>query len=354
MGCIMSQTDDAANRSKKIDRLLKEDQENANKTVKLLLLGAGESGKSTILKQMRIIHDVGYTKDERRVFRSVVFGNIILSLNAIIGAMEQLKIEYEHEEHKADAIKVLAFGATGEEDEIPDELAALMKSVWSDEGIQRAVARSREYQLNDSAKYYLSQLDRICEPDYIPTQDDVLRTRIKTTGIVETQFIFKDRLFVVFDVGGQRSERKKWIHCFEDVTALIFCVAMSEYDMVLMEDRKTNRMRESLKVFDSICNSKWFVETSIILFLNKKDLFEEKIKKSPLTYCFEEYTGHNNFDDGSAFIQKQFEIVNKRQGGQKEIYTQFTCATDTNNIRFVFDAVTDIVIRDNLRTCGLY
>ncbi|CAP35981.2 Protein CBG18556 [Caenorhabditis briggsae] len=224
--------------------------------------------------------------------------------------MEQLKIEYEKEEHRADARKVLAFGATGEEDEIPDELAALMKSVWSDEGIQKAVARSREYQLNDSAEYYLSQLDRICEADYIPTQDDVLRTRIKTTGIVETQFIFKDRLF--------------------------------------------NRMRESLKVFDSICNSKWFVETSIILFLNKKDLFEEKIKKSPLTYCFPEYTGHDNFDDGSAFIQKQFEIVNKRQGGQKEIYTQFTCATDTNNIRFVFDAVTDIVIRDNLRTCGLY
>ena len=52
-----------------------------------------------------------------------------------------------------------------------------------------------------------------------------------------------------------------------------------------------NRMHESLKLFDSICNNKWFTDTSIILFLNKKDIFEEKIKKSPLTICFPEYTG---------------------------------------------------------------
>lgn len=50
-------------------------------------------------------------------------------------------------------------------------------------------------------------------------------------------------------------------------------------------------MMESMKLFDSICNNKWFVDTSIILFLNKKDLFEEKIRKSPLTICFPEYSG---------------------------------------------------------------
>lgn len=95
----------------------------------------------------------------------------------------------------------------------------------------------------------------------------------------------------MFDVGGQRSERKKWIHCFEGVNAIIFCVALSGYDLVLAEDEEMNRMIESMKLFDSICNSKWFVETSIILFLNKKDLFEEKIVRSPLTICFPEYTG---------------------------------------------------------------
>lgn len=99
--------------------------------------------------------------------------------------------------------------------------------------------------------------------------------------------------FRMFDVGGQRSERKKWIHCFEGVNAIIFCVALSGYDLVLAEDEEMNRMIESMKLFDSICNSKWFVETSIILFLNKKDLFEEKIVRSPLTICFPEYTGES-------------------------------------------------------------
>ena len=95
----------------------------------------------------------------------------------------------------------------------------------------------------------------------------------------------------MFDVGGQRSERKKWIHCFEGVTSIIFCVALSGYDLVLAEDEEMNRMMESMKLFDSICNNKWFVDTSIILFLNKKDLFAEKIRQSPLTVCFPEYKG---------------------------------------------------------------
>lgn len=111
-------------------------------------------------------------------------------------------------------------------------------------------------------------------------------------------------------------------------------------------------MHESLKLFDSICNNKWFTDTSIILFLNKKDIFEEKITKSPLTICFPEYTGPSAFTEAVAHIQGQYESKNK--SAHKEIYTHVTCATDTNNIQFVFDAVTDVIIAKNLRGCGLY
>jgi guanine nucleotide-binding protein G(o) subunit alpha len=181
------------------------------------------------------------------------------------------------------------------------ELLDAMKKLWNDHGVQQCFTRSNEYQLNDSAKYFLDKLDDIGSPSYLPTIQDILRTRVKTTGIVEINFTFKDLNFRVFDVGGQRSERKKWIHCFEDVTAIIFIVALSEYDQVklewvffffkkifylkvLVEDETTNRMHESLRLFDSICNNKWFVNTSIILFLNKKDLFSEKITRSSLRY----------------------------------------------------------------------
>lgn len=95
----------------------------------------------------------------------------------------------------------------------------------------------------------------------------------------------------MFDVGGQRSERKKWIHCFESVTSIIFCVALSEYDQVLLEESKQNRMLESLILFESVINSRWFVRSSIILFLNKVDLFKIKLAKVPLERYFPDYTG---------------------------------------------------------------
>lgn len=354
MGCAMSNVEkEAAERSKKIDKDLRLAGEQAAKEVKLLLLGAGESGKSTIVKQMKIIHETGYSREECEQYRPVVYSNTIQSLMAIIRAMGQLKIDFKDSSRADDARHFFTLASAADEGELTPELANIMKRLWNESGVQHCFSRSREYQLNDSAAYYLNALDRIARPGYIPTQQDVLRTRVKTTGIVETNFAFKGLNFKLFDVGGQRSERKKWIHCFEGVTAIIFVVALSGYDLVLAEDEEMNRMIESMKLFDSICNNKWFVETSIILFLNKKDLFEEKITKSPLTICFPEYQGNNTYEESANYIRMKFENLNKRKD-QKEIYTHFTCATDTNNIQFVFDAVTDVIIKNNLKDCGLF
>ena len=120
-------------------------------------------------------------------------------------------------------------GETGAFDDttFSQELATCIGRLWNDPGTKEAFNRRREYQLNDSAEYFLNSLDRLGDPNYVPNQDDVLRTRVKTTGIVEMRFHFKELFFRMFDVGGQRSERKKWIHCFEGVTAIIFCVALS-------------------------------------------------------------------------------------------------------------------------------
>ena len=84
---------------------------------------------------------------------------------------------------------------------------------------------------------YFDSIDRIAAPDYIPNDQDVLRSRVKTTGITETTFIIGDLTYRMFDVGGQRSERKKWIHVFDNVQVVLFLVAISGYDHVLVEDR---------------------------------------------------------------------------------------------------------------------
>jgi guanine nucleotide-binding protein G(i) subunit alpha len=190
---------------------------------------------------------------------------------------------------------------------------------------------------NTNKSSYFDSVDRIAAPDYIPNDQDVLRSRVKTTGITETTFIIGDLTYRMFDVGGQRSERKKWIHCFENVTTILFLVAISEYDQLLFEDETVNRMQEALTLFDSICNSRWFIKTSIILFLNKIDRFKEKLPVSPMKNYFPDYEGGPDYAAACDYILNRFVSLNQHE--TKQIYTHFTCATDTMQIRFVMAAV---------------
>jgi len=234
--------------------------------------------------------------------------------------------------------------------ELTPQIAADIKLLWTDPAIKQAFARSSEFQLNDSAGYYFDRIDKLARSDYIPDEQDVLRSRAKTTGIIETEFDVDKIHFRMVDVGGQRSERKKWMHCFQDVKAVIFCVALSEYDLKLYEDDMTNRMQESLKLFKEICNNKWFTHTSMILFLNKKDLFEEKIARVDLNVCFPEYNGGKDCKVAAKYIEDQFLAQN--ENFKKQVYPHVTCATDTDNIRFVFNTVKDIIIHEALEDYG--
>ncbi|XP_054420976.1 guanine nucleotide-binding protein G(t) subunit alpha-2 isoform X1 [Pteronotus mesoamericanus] len=352
---ISAEDKELAKRSKELEKKLQEDADKEARTVKLLLLGAGESGKSTIVKQMKIIHQDGYSPEECLEYKPVIYGNVLQSILAIVRAMATLGIDYADQVSalQEDGRQLSHLADSIEEGTLPPELVTAIRKLWRDSGVQACFDRAAEYQLNDSASYYLNQLDRITAPNYLPNEQDVLRSRVKTTGIIETKFCVKDLNFRMFDVGGQRSERKKWIHCFEGVTCIIFCAALSAYDMVLVEDDEVNRMHESLHLFNSICNHKFFAATSIVLFLNKKDLFEEKIKKIHLSICFPEYDGNNSYEDAGNYIKNQFLDLNMRKD-VKEIYSHMTCATDTQNVKFVFDAVTDIIIKENLKDCGLF
>lgn len=161
-------------------------------------------------------------------------------------------------------------------------------------------------------------------------------------------FSFGDLTYRMIDVGGQRTERKKWIHCFEDITAMLFLAALSEYDQLLFEDETINRMKEALTLFGSICQSRWFAHTSIILFLNKTDVLEEKLLTSPLQECFADYDGGSDVAAACAYIANKFVSMNPHK--QKQIYTHFTCATDTLQVQRVLVAVngTVSISSDNL------
>ncbi|XP_042305693.1 guanine nucleotide-binding protein G(i) subunit alpha-2-like [Sceloporus undulatus] len=153
MGCTVSAEDKAAaERSKMIDKNLREDGEKAAREVKLLLLGAGESGKSTIVKQMKIIHEDGYSEEECRQYKAVVYSNTIQSIMAIIKAMGNLQIDFGDPARADDARQLFALSCTAEEQGImPEDLSNVIRRLWADNGVQACFNRSREYQLNDSA-----------------------------------------------------------------------------------------------------------------------------------------------------------------------------------------------------------
>jgi len=229
-------------------------------------------------------------------------------------------------------------------------LALKIARLWTDAALQKSYENRGLLQIQSNASFLLSSAQRIAAPDYIPTPEDILCSRVRTTGIVEAQFSIEGNNFRVLDVGGQRSERRKWLHCFEGMSALMFVIAMDEYDMVLYEDNTTNRMKESMLLFEEMCNSRVFEKTAVILFLNKKDLFREKLAKVSLSRYFPEYKGGADYEQGCQFMRNTYLGLNH---SKKHVYCHFTCATNTKNIQKVFDDIRHSVLVETLTTAGV-
>ncbi|TVY82794.1 Guanine nucleotide-binding protein alpha-3 subunit [Lachnellula suecica] len=350
--CVSSNTEETEQkkRSQMIDKALEEDSRKLRRECKILLLGSGESGKSTIVKQMKIIHQSGYTVEELSMYRMTIYKNLVDCAKALIGAMRQFDIDPQIPVNHEYSDFLIDYQVVTEPQTLNPEVGMAIKSLWKDPSMSILMERQSEFYLMDSAPYFFEEASRISSPDYIPVEADVLRARTKTTGIYETRFTMGSLSIHMFDVGGQRSERKKWIHCFENVTSIIFCVALSEYDQVLLEESNQNRMMESLVLFDSVVNSRWFMRTSIILFLNKVDLFRQKLGRSPLSNYFPDYSGGNDINRASKYLLWRFNQVNR---AHLNLYPHLTQATDTSNIRLVFAAVKETILQNALKDSGI-
>ncbi|KAJ5601689.1 hypothetical protein N7510_011223 [Penicillium lagena] len=356
MGCINSKSADgdrdALQRNARIDRTLKNDKKTMDRTIKILLLGAGESGKSTIIKQMRIIHDRGFPEEERRQTRAVIYSNLVIAFKVLLDIMNAENIEFENEEKTKPLAELLenTDPDLGSDEAFSDlKVRDAMRDTWADGGVQKAVARGHEFALHDNLVYFYDALDRIFTPGWLPDNQDMLQARLRTTGITETLFELGQMNFRMMDVGGQRSERKKWIHCFEGVQCLLFMVALSGYDQCLVEDQNANQMHEAMMLFESLVNGEWFKRKPIILFLNKIDLFKGKLSISSISKHFPDYTGSNtDFDAAARYFAERFRGINRIP--DREIYIHYTNATDTTLLKATMDSVQDMIIQKNLHT----
>ncbi|KAG0185835.1 Guanine nucleotide-binding protein alpha-2 subunit [Apophysomyces sp. BC1034] len=308
---------------------------------------------------MKIINQNGYSKDELRLWRVIVYRNIVESAQALAHAVDNFGLQFENANNEDYAKRVLEYQVPGDPKfELDPELVGAISSMWNDPTTITCIEeRANEFYLMDSASYFLEEIKRISLPDYVPTEQDVLRARLKSIGITEIKFELGGLFIHMFDVGGQRSERKKWIHCFDTVSSIIFCVALSEYDQVLLEESRQNRMLESLALFESIVNSRWFLHTSVMLFLNKVDVFKTKILRVPLEKYFPDYGGGKDANKAAKYILWRFLQTNR---AKLNVYPHLTQATNTSNassgysrIRFVFAAVKETLLQNALRDSGM-
>lgn len=425
MGCFGSKSINECNSpyfeekkiSDAIDQSLHLTRQNKNKQIKLLLLGAGESGKSTVLKQLKLLHKGGFIQQERSQYAKVIWTDAIQSMKILIVHAKKLGIPLDCDQensflltYKKIILQSDTFGKSDsssedekflndyvikyfqdkthsdrdgnsflkkedlysdfkkEQNEYIDDsfttdkkkkntytryqIAEAISKLWNlDSGIKQCYDKSNNFQLDLNVKYYFNNIFKFADPEYLCSDLDILNGRVKTTSITETTFNINHFKFIVLDAGGQRSERKKWLHCFENITAVLFVLAISEYDQMLFENKNVNRMHESIALFESLCNSTWFSNTPFILFLNKIDIFGEKIDKSSILNFFPDYVGKNGDLEASIkFFEKKILLLNK---SKKPIYVRRTCATDRNSMKFVLSAVTDLVIQQNLKISGI-
>lgn len=361
MGCGNSspqEVDDlSAGDMKKKDKMLEselnEDRKKDRGTKKLLLLGPGNSGKSTFFKQLLQIHGDGFTEKHMIDARKSVYDSILTQMKFIIQQARELKLELNKE-----SIEAIEFIEELPRDiEINKEIAEYIEKLWSDKNIKKAYDERSNLAIVDSTPHFLDDIERIGKSDYKPTKQDILLVRTPTTGVTENSFTINDHTFRIFDVGGQRSERSKWIHCFDTVTAVLFVCSLSCYDQYLFEDVNVNAMHEALDLFSEVCNSRWFKKTSMILFMNKSDLFKIKIQKKSLDVCWPDYKGNSDdvervYNESIDYIRSKF-IERNINSSSKQIYSHVTCATNRGDVERVFNDVQHMVVNLSLKRGGL-
>ncbi|KAG9092631.1 hypothetical protein FS749_015560 [Ceratobasidium sp. UAMH 11750] len=235
--------------------------------------------------------------------------------------------------------------------------------LWSHPSV-RLLLQRRRLRLEDANVFFLDEIARITQPGYLPTDDDILRARIRTIGISEWSFQFtypgsRGGLcnWRLYDVGGARSQRAQWAPYFEDATAIIFLAPISAYDQYLEEDPRTNRIDDSLQLWTQITSSPILKLVHLVLFLNKCDVLKAKLAAGIKVKKYIPSYGDraNEYGPISHYFRAHFTQVFKRNNvdTKRELYCHLTSVIDTEATQSIILSVRDALFRSNLQKSGL-
>ncbi|CAI6338356.1 unnamed protein product [Periconia digitata] len=276
------------------------------KTVKVLFLGTSESGKSTLIKTLQLskFREEYFSYGPRLLFKEIIRSNIIQSTRIVLEAMDSLAISLEDPFRNNIHAETIFMQLAGRDSDCSGvKTFQAIVSLWQDSGFQISFGRRREYQLDDNFDYYANNIKRIMASDYMPTDEDILRIRVTTTGISATKLLNKKIEYEILDVGGARSERKKWNSVIGGTHVVTLTIDVRCYANVLLEDETCNRMQEQLVLFDSIVNSKWFSESSFLVVFTKLDCLADSLRTHRVERYLPDYVKDESLGPVESYMQ---------------------------------------------------
>eukprot|EP00485_Elphidium_margaritaceum_P011470 CAMPEP_0202693490 /NCGR_PEP_ID=MMETSP1385-20130828/7592_1 /ASSEMBLY_ACC=CAM_ASM_000861 /TAXON_ID=933848 /ORGANISM="Elphidium margaritaceum" /LENGTH=358 /DNA_ID=CAMNT_0049349171 /DNA_START=41 /DNA_END=1117 /DNA_ORIENTATION=- len=335
------------------------DDTTKTKDYKILFLGSGGSGKSTLFRQLKKMYGSGFTPQDKKSAASDIASFVIETMQLLIDDEKFGFDDLEDEDIKAAAKRIKSLAGTSQNLTLDTVTTASIKLLWQQPNVKALFNETSKLYLNGPCAHFFDSLDRISSPNYDPTDNDILMRRQPTVGVNE-QIILKPELdgvrFRTVDVGGQRNERKKWIHQFENFSAIVYVISLSAFDEPLFEYETVNSLHDAIDLFrDTINNdSHWFNNSSLFLVFNKKDLFQRKIVHKSLLSCFaDSYDEENYFEqlttdeqkvsENIEFIKQQF--LNQMEDQTKQVVCYETCAYDEEQVKKAFNEIFSTIVQ---------
>lgn len=407
---------EARKASDRIDkRIRKEWKEQRGKAIiKILLLGQSESGKSTTLKNMQLYSAPQSLQQEAHGWRTIIHLNLLRSMRLVMEILSQendenasrstdelhglliklsplkqaeevlrMKISFPQEDGGSQMVlmdsgefsvrsvsdwmqafnkmrRIAAYRGEPSFDMEPisilEACADDMIALWNNPA-SKQILEQRRIRLEESSGFFLDDIERIAKKDYLPTDRDILRARLRTVGMQEYKLSSNKGVdWYIYDVGSSRSQRSAWESFFEDANAIMFLVPLSCFDQYMPDDKHVNRVEDSLHLWKTTCSSKLLAKVPIILFLNKCDLLEKKleagIQLADFIPTFKDCP--NNLESVTQRFKAKFTALHKEHSpSPRKLYPHMTSVTEPGSTAIVIKIVDNIILQDNMVSANM-
>lgn len=314
--------------------------------VTVMVIGCGNSGKSTFLKQLKILYMNGFTNSEVQLWRELIHTHFLFGIQEIITCVKNHPSNDMIDlERYAPELEILSKAVV-----VGPKESQAARVLWN---VTEQVVHDQNYQGYASScnmDYFMGRLEDIVKEDYLPTNEDILRARQRTAGITEVTFPYNRNTLTIMDCGGQASERPKWDLVVNRAISCTYFASLPSYDTPNPLDPNKTNLDESLEVWDAVVKNPSFEHCSLTLILNKFDLFKEKISRGGFTKLFPDYKGdETNANDCATHISS---IYKSRVPNDRAVYSHVTSAINTRMIEIIFEDMLTHILSSALRLNG--